>query len=85
MDVVLEIFDTFLLDRVYASLYPATSSKLSDLAYNYGANSSTPQILPPIKPATKYIQLQPSQYAYMSEWSRDNVLRQGISLYLITW
>ncbi|MCJ1449275.1 MAG: c-5 sterol desaturase [Stictis urceolatum] len=37
------------------------------------------------KPASQYLKLEPSQYAYMSALPRDNVWRQGITLYLITW
>ncbi|KAK4921237.1 c-5 sterol desaturase [Elasticomyces elasticus] len=35
-------------------------------------------------PSTQYFTLQPSEYAYMSKWDRDNVWRQLLSLYAIT-
>jgi lathosterol oxidase len=36
-------------------------------------------------PATSYWSLQPSEYAYMSRWDRDNIYRQTLSLYFTTW
>ena len=36
------------------------------------------------EPATSLLPLQPSEYAYMSQWDRDNVWRQAISLYVLT-
>ncbi|KAK5680863.1 c-5 sterol desaturase [Elasticomyces elasticus] len=35
-------------------------------------------------PSTQYFTLQPSEYAYMSKWDRDNMWRQLLSLYAIT-
>jgi lathosterol oxidase len=35
--------------------------------------------------ASEYASLQPSEYAWMSKWDRNNVWRQFISLYIITW
>ncbi|KAK4960950.1 c-5 sterol desaturase [Elasticomyces elasticus] len=35
-------------------------------------------------PSTQYFTLQPSEWAYMSKWDRDNVWRQLLSLYAIT-
>ena len=35
--------------------------------------------------ASQFLQLKPSDFAYMSAWPRDNVWRQTLSLYLITW
>lgn len=37
------------------------------------------------EPATQYLPIQPSEYAYMSRWDRDNIWRQAVSLYAITW
>lgn len=37
------------------------------------------------KPATESFSVAPSDYAYMSQWPRDNIYRQFVSLYLITW
>src|SRR5205809_2808226 len=90
MDIVLEICDTVFFDRVYAILLPASSTMLnsflrsSDLAAN-ATFSSMPVAAYQYKPSTKYIHLQPSEWAYMSVWPRDNVFRQFISLTLRTW
>ena len=95
MDVVLELFDTFLFDWVYATLLP--SSWLSSLPtmIKSGGGSGYNGTLPELsglgrpqsiyKPATQYLQLKPSEYAYMSALPRDNMYRQGLTLYLITW
>ncbi|KAH0108161.1 sterol delta 5,6-desaturase ERG3, partial [Aureobasidium melanogenum] len=37
------------------------------------------------EPASQYFSVEPSSYAYMSRWPRDNIARQAISLFLITW
>lgn len=37
------------------------------------------------KPASTWISFEPSQYAYQSTWDRDNIYRQIVSLYLLTW
>lgn len=87
MDVVLEIFDTFLFDRLYAAALPA-----STLAFGHHAAkdatttfSSMRELPTAIARSNQLFQLEPSQYAYMSQWGRHNIWRQGISLYLITW
>ena len=89
MDVVLDIFDTFLLDRLYASLLPATSYDVSrNIAKDAAATttfSSMREAPTPYNFASQYIQLEPSVYAYMSAWRRDDIYRQMLSLYLITW
>lgn len=85
MDVVLEITDTFIGDYLYATLHPA-----KPVFYDFpeaGANATTAQALSDwsYKPATQFIHLEPSKYAYMSAWPRDNIFRQGFSLFMITW
>ena len=35
-------------------------------------------------PASKYFGVRPSEYAWMSAWSRDNAWRQFVTLYLVT-
>jgi lathosterol oxidase len=71
MDVVLEVFDTFLLDHVYSVVLPA-SSRCPTAEWRY-------------TPATKYLTLTPGEAAFSSLWPRDNVFRQAISLFFITW
>jgi lathosterol oxidase len=71
MDVALEVFDTFLLDYVYSIILPASLDDPS-AQWHY-------------TPATVYITLPPGKAAFASAWPRDNIYRQAISLFLITW
>ena len=103
MDVVLEVFDTFLFDRAYANALPIHPSILSfdpistiaaSLKGYQDVNASWSGSIPTsdssrsgwqYNAATQYFGLEPSEYAYMSRWDRDNIYRQTLSLYLITW
>ena len=89
MDVVLEIFDTFLFDRLYATVLPSSLASYSRSIGFKNVNStfsSMREIPTGLSTPTNFLfQLEPSEYAYMSAWSRDNIWRQGLSLYLITW
>jgi lathosterol oxidase len=86
MDFILEVFDTFIGDHVWAAILPAKAAP-----YDFpqtAANATTVEqsfSTWTYKPASEYIYIEPYQAAYMSAWSRDNVWRQGISLYTITW
>lgn len=89
MDVVLEVFDTFLFDRLYATVLP---SSLVSYNQTIGFKNINPTLssmreiptgLP--TPSNFLFQLEPSEYAYMSAWPREHLWRQGLSLYLITW
>ncbi|KAI0383063.1 C-5 sterol desaturase [Hypomontagnella monticulosa] len=84
MDVVLEIADTFVGDYLYASVLPAQSAAAFDFP---DATNSTAEALSSwrFKTVNPYFHFEPSKYAYMSAWNRDNVLRQFLSLFLITW
>ena len=88
MDVILDIFDTFFLDRLYATLLPATSINVPlNVAKDAATTtfSSMREAPTPYHFASQYVQLEPSPYAYMSAWRRDDTYRQALSLYLITW
>lgn len=93
MDVVLEVFDTFLFDRLYAAALPASSAAFIQNALPHKlANSTWSSLLEVPRstsweyaPATQFLTIQPSKYAYMSAWPRDYVYRQALSLFLITW
>ncbi|KAI9797740.1 MAG: c-5 sterol desaturase [Candelina submexicana] len=93
MDIVLEAFDTFIFDRVYATLVPASpaDAQLSlNASRNVAADATFSSVreLPTVyqyHAASKYLQFQPSPYAYLSRLPRDNIYRQAITLYLITW
>lgn len=36
------------------------------------------------EPASQFFSLEPSEYAWMSRWDRDNIYRQLVSFYIIT-
>lgn len=95
MDIVLEVFDTFVFDYLYACALPL-SAPSSDIISNVfkGVNSTTASTIAQVNgigngfvytPATKYFSLEPFKYAYQSSLPRDNGFRQVISLFLITW
>jgi lathosterol oxidase len=91
MDIVLEIFDTLLFDRMYSTLIPASSDTAFRLAVQNNASSTFPSLLDITQhkwlytPASQIISLQPTAWAYGSAWPRDNMFRQATSLFLITW
>jgi Delta7-sterol 5-desaturase len=89
MDVVLEFTDRLCLDRMYAALLPLSSGPLDFLKSN-GTLGYTADHVPTTNgwhyvPASKYLSVAPTEWAYQSSWPRDDPLRQFISLYLITW
>ena len=75
--------DFFVFDYAYAAIAPAPAFNARDVA----ANASSLQALSPwtYKSSTFLFELEPSRYAYMSSLPRNNVFRQYISLFLITW
>lgn len=103
MDVVLEVLDTFVFDRIYANLLPvspavSTFDPISTIAASFKgyvnatsdasgslADASFARSGWEYQPATEFFTLQPSEYAWMSRWDRDNVWRQLVTLYIITW
>ncbi|RFU25984.1 hypothetical protein B7463_g10345, partial [Scytalidium lignicola] len=84
MDILLEATDTFFFDYAYSAILPAAPAP-----YNLGGNSTltatTDASAWQYHPASKYISWTPSEAAYASAWSRDNIYRQAMSLFLITW
>lgn len=90
MDIVLEVFDTFIADRAFAAAFPASlpsSSLLQDGsdAFNGTASAFGGSDGYVYKPASSYFSLEPSKWAYMTSIQRDNIYRQAFNLYLITW
>jgi lathosterol oxidase len=84
MDVVLELTDTFIADHAYAWLFPLQPAPY-DFPKATAANASAAYSSWTYKPATKYFQVQPYPAAYLSSLPRDNVWRQAVTLFLITW
>ncbi|KAL2216902.1 sterol delta 5,6-desaturase ERG3 [Thermoascus aurantiacus ATCC 26904] len=90
MDIVLEVWDAFLGDRLYATLLPASLVSSVTFPADKGVFNGTLSFFSQpesyvYKPATKFFRLEPSKYAYMSAWPRDNIYRQSVSFFLITW
>ncbi|EXJ79641.1 C-5 sterol desaturase [Capronia epimyces CBS 606.96] len=95
MDIVLEIADTLVLDRLYATLLPASPSSYLSYQFSNGSTSTfssmregataAPQYTYVFEPASRYISLQPTDWTYSSAWPRDNIFRQAISLFFIVW
>ena len=88
MDIVLEVFDTFLFDRLYAELLPAfPSHQFAKLQHPPSSTFSSVRQSPTAyqyEPASAFLSFEPSDFAYMSRWPRNNICRQAISLYAIT-
>lgn len=90
MDVVLEAFDTYLFDYIYAFAVPSPVAHLGKTAASNGTYSAIPEMPSPaqtwqFEPASQYLSFPPTEYAWMSSWMRDNIYRQATSLFLITW
>jgi len=95
MDIVLEAFDAYLFDPIYAQLFPAAPGPIAYDAIKSAIGTSTLSSMREeptayynnyqYQPASQYISFSPSKYAYMSSLPRDNMWRQAISLFTITW
>ncbi|KAL8674611.1 MAG: hypothetical protein Q9168_000986 [Polycauliona sp. 1 TL-2023] len=90
MDIVLDVFDTFLFDRLYATALPrsptAGGSGSHMMATDPTFTFSSMRELPTAgRSLNHFWNLEPSQYAVQSAWPRDDIWRQTLSLYLITW
>jgi len=73
MDVILDLLDTFVLDRFYAWALPDSAGQkgVADPLLNQHVNV--------------YYPLQPSKWAEASQWRRDNMARQTLTLFLLAW
>jgi lathosterol oxidase len=96
MDVVLEIIDRLVFDPIYANVFPTAGFSLGPNAYKgIIANRTISSVVEKptaalynnylYTPASQYIHIAPSEYAYLTTVPRDDPIRQFISLYLITW
>jgi lathosterol oxidase len=91
MDIVLEVFDTFVGDQFYSTILPRSIPSAAKQAFSSIAAdatfSSTRELPTPYEyhPATQFFHLEPSIWAYKSAWPRDNPYRQFLSLFAITW
>ncbi|KAI1941205.1 c-5 sterol desaturase [Ophidiomyces ophidiicola] len=88
MDVVLEVFDSLAFDYLYALALPGLdSAPLVSTQIVDGLNKTVTTKGNGFiyHPASQYLNLEPSKYAYMSSLTRDDPYRQAFSLFIITW
>lgn len=81
MDVLLDILDTWVLDRFYATIFPRSPAKFID----YSSPSNNTEWANLNQNLNRYVEVTPSKWAVQSSWPRDNILRQGLSLFLVAW
>lgn len=86
MDIALELLDTFAFDYAYAALFPARPAPFDVADIGLGANA-TAQVFSSwqYKPSSFLFNLPPPPQAYLTSVPRDNLARQFVSLFLITW
>ena len=90
MDIVLELADYLFFDRLYATLLPKTRFEPSPPrpagTTTFSSRREVPTLHPSsYQPASQFLNLGFSSFANRSDWPRDFVGRQAISLFLITW
>ncbi|KJZ75120.1 Putative C-5 sterol desaturase [Hirsutella minnesotensis 3608] len=90
MDVVLDLYETFIGDHIFALLHPAQVTAHDAISAQGGGEwtpnpSSGQAIRCDYQPATKYFSVTPSPALCMSAWPRENIYRQGINLFLMFW
>ncbi|EEQ85884.1 c-5 sterol desaturase [Blastomyces dermatitidis] len=89
MDVILEVLDTFIFDYFYAKFAPAKDAAAIVSSFSGSLNATKYEFVGAggyvYQPTSSYFKLQPSIYAYTSSLPRDNLWRQLLTLYLITW
>lgn len=74
MDVLLDILDTVVFDRLYAAILPDTTARPK------AVDSSLLN-----QHVKLYILLEPSSWAEASLLKRDHMARQTLSLFLMIW
>ncbi|GAB1217880.1 Delta(7)-sterol 5(6)-desaturase erg3B [Aspergillus terreus] len=84
MDVLLDVLDTFVFDRLYATLFPVSPAVLHSQT-THGVSQNGTELASVNTHINRYISLEPSEWAAKSTWSRDNIYRQFLSLFLMTW
>lgn len=85
MDIPLECFDTYIFDYFYSALLPAQPAPYSWKNGLSNSSSAADASTWTYQPATKFISFEPRAAAYNSQWTRDNIYRQMMSLFIITW
>lgn len=87
MDYVLGVSDNLFFDKLYATVLPLLDPSLESLKANATAFASAIRINAPIENdiTSEYFGLEISEYAYLSQWQRDDWQRQTMSLFALTW
>ncbi|RMZ83784.1 hypothetical protein DV738_g993, partial [Chaetothyriales sp. CBS 135597] len=95
MDIILEFFDTYVFDRLYATILPAASTSGFGQYVQGAANATFSSMRESgtlaaahkamYEPASSLISFTPSEWAFASSVPRDNAVRQFLSLFAITW
>src|SRR3954468_19440679 len=97
MDIVLSLCDTLVFDRVYAAVMPLNTITSAPDAFAYKAHETATTNLSRVSTGIEggafksavqldqLIGLTPGRYAELSYLSREDPLRQLISLFFITW
>ena len=73
MDVLLDVLDTFIYDRLYATVLPVPPGTAIQPSLPYNDSLK------------RYIDIAPSKWALLSRWPREFVGRQFFSLFLMMW
>lgn len=77
MDVLLDVFDTYCFDKLYAKALPCNqlgiSSNIQNVPYTWGPDAVLEQS-----------GLENSCNVHESWWPRENVYRQSVSLFVVT-
>lgn len=74
MDVLLDVLDTFVFDRLYAAILPDGKAVAGSINSDFMNQH-----------VKVYFPLVPSSWAEASLLKRDNMARQTVSLFLMTW
>jgi lathosterol oxidase len=87
MDIALELCDTYAFDYIYASLLPVQPAPYNLQGGLSNSSISSLKAASPYQwqPASKILSFPPGDAAWMSQWTRDNIYRQALSLFFITW
>ncbi|KAK9461987.1 uncharacterized protein V1516DRAFT_283641 [Lipomyces oligophaga] len=86
MDLVLEVCDTFVFDKIYSALFPVPDAVTTILQAAADPSVALKNISVPYIPATpyEYTLIPAGPAAYMTTIARTNIWRQTTSLYIIT-
>ncbi|THV51391.1 hypothetical protein BGAL_0112g00120 [Botrytis galanthina] len=87
MDIALEVTDKYFFDHFYSALLPAKPILLNAIGEQINGTLLDPRTASTWQyhPSNSFLQFEPTDAAYTSQWDRDNIFRQAFSLFLITW